>query len=61
MRLAGVEEVDHGLAVELVLGVVGQCHAIAGAWQINVQYQLYRKAVIDFLYTRQSHVESRAA
>ncbi len=27
----------------------------------NPQYQLYRKAVIDFLYTRQSHVESRAA
>jgi nitrate/nitrite transport system ATP-binding protein len=27
----------------------------------NPQYQLYRKAVIDFLYTRQSHVENRAA
>ena len=27
----------------------------------NPQYKLYRKAVIDFLYTRQSHVESRAA
>ncbi len=27
----------------------------------NPQYQHYRKAVIDFLYTRQSHVESRAA
>jgi nitrate/nitrite transport system ATP-binding protein len=27
----------------------------------NAQYQHYRKAVIDFLYTRQSHVENRAA
>ncbi len=27
----------------------------------NPQYQHYRKAVIDFLYTRQAHVESRAA
>jgi nitrate/nitrite transport system ATP-binding protein len=27
----------------------------------NPQYQHYRKAVIDFLYTRQSHVENRAA
>ena len=27
----------------------------------NPQYQYYRKAVIDFLYTRQAHVESRAA
>jgi nitrate/nitrite transport system ATP-binding protein len=27
----------------------------------NPQYQHYRKAVIDFLYTRQVHVESRAA
>ncbi len=27
----------------------------------NPQYQLYRKSVIDFLYTRQSHVENRAA
>ena len=27
----------------------------------NPQYQHYRKAVIDFLYTRQSHVENLAA
>ncbi len=27
----------------------------------NPQYQHYRKAVIDFLYTRQVHVENRAA
>jgi nitrate/nitrite transport system ATP-binding protein len=27
----------------------------------NPQYLQYRKAVIDFLYTRQAHVESRAA
>jgi nitrate/nitrite transport system ATP-binding protein len=27
----------------------------------NSQYQLYRKAVIDFLYTRQAHVEKLTA
>ena len=26
----------------------------------NAQYQQYRKAVIDFLYTRQGHVEKAA-
>jgi nitrate/nitrite transport system ATP-binding protein len=31
--------------------------ALAG----SAQYQHYRKAVIDFLYTRQSHVEKEAA